>query len=203
MAGTVISSAAERNKEPILEVLQYLLEESFDVLEIGSGTGQHATYFAARMPHLVWQPSDCKEYLPDLSTRIRRHGLKNILPPVELDVRNHPWPVSSVDVVFSANTLHIMSWPAVEHFFAGVGEVLEPCGLLCVYGPFMYDGAHTSDSNARFDEYLRARDPGSGIRAFEDLDALARRQQLELDTDYQMPANNRMLVWRRVAACRS
>jgi cyclopropane fatty-acyl-phospholipid synthase-like methyltransferase len=200
---TSLSEACERNKGPILTVLRGELAGSHSVLEIGSGTGQHAAYFAAHLPHLSWQPSELPEALPELSERLRREGGPNLRPPVALDVEAQPWPVSAVDTVFSANTLHIMSWQAVEAFFRGVGALLTAPGVLCVYGPFRYHGRHTSDSNAEFDAFLRARDPLSGVRDFEALQELAQAQGLELHADHAMPANNRILLWQRAAHART
>jgi cyclopropane fatty-acyl-phospholipid synthase-like methyltransferase len=191
------SDACERNKGPILEVLRAELAASARVLEIGSGTGQHAVHFATHLPHLAWQPSELPENLAQLAERIRREGPANLQPPQPLDVREDPWGVAPADAVFSANTLHIMAWSAVIEFFRGVGAVLEAPGLLCVYGPFRFRGQHTSASNAEFDRWLKLRDPDSGVRDFEALDALARVQDLTLMNDHVMPANNRTLVWRR------
>ena len=192
------SEACERNKGPILEVLSSALASSRSVLEIGSGTGQHAVHFAAALPHLSWQPSELPGELAPLAERIRREGAPNLLAPIALNVREHPWAVEAVDAVFSANTLHIIPWSAVRDFFRGVGEVLGRSGLLCVYGPFRYRGEYTSDSNAEFDRWLKARDPASGIRDFEALDELARAAALVLAADHAMPANNRTLVWQRL-----
>jgi cyclopropane fatty-acyl-phospholipid synthase-like methyltransferase len=196
------SEACERNKGPILAVLRSELAASRAVLEIGSGTGQHAVHFATHLPHLLWQPSELPENLAALAERIALEGRVNLRAPLALDVRTADWGVAHVDAVFSANTLHIMSWSDVQHFFRGVGGVLGAEGVLCVYGPFRYRGRHTSDSNAEFDAYLKGRDPLSGIRDFESLDALARVQGLALAADHPMPANNRTLVWRRPAAPR-
>jgi cyclopropane fatty-acyl-phospholipid synthase-like methyltransferase len=195
-----LSEACERNKGPILEVLAVELAASTRVLEIGSGTGQHAVYFAAQLPHLVWQPSELPEDVPALLEHIRLEVGANLRPPLALDVRAHPWPTAPADAVFSANTLHIMAWSAVGEFFRGVGEVLEAPGVLCVYGPFRFHGEYTSDSNAEFDRWLKSRDPLSGIRDFEALDELAQAQGLEFCADHAMPANNRTLVWRRSQA---
>ncbi len=191
------SEACERNKGPILEVLKSALASTHSVLEIGSGTGQHAVHFAAGLPHLSWQPTELGEQLRLLAERIRLEGTPNLLAPIALDVRAHPWPVPRVDAVFSANTLHIVAWSVVREFFRGVGGVLGRQGVLCVYGPFRYEGQYTSDSNAEFDGWLKARDPVSGIRDFEALDELARAVGLVLDADHAMPADNRTLVWRR------
>lgn len=180
------SEACERNREPILTVLTRVLAGSRTVLEIGSGTGQHAAYFSAALPHLRWQASDVAEHLAG----IRMWGME----PIELDV-DRPWPPVDADAVFSANTAHIMSWPQVERMFAG-GAAMPSCELLCLYGPFSYGGQHTSESNARFDAMLRARDPQSGLRDFEAICALAERCGLRFDEDNAMPANNRLLVFR-------
>jgi SAM-dependent methyltransferase len=192
-----VSAACERNKGPILAVLSGELAASRSVLEIGSGTGQHAVHIARRLPHLSWQPTEIGAGLGALAERIRLEGPPNLAPPVVLDVRAHPWPVGRADAVFSANTLHIMAWDAVEHFFRGIGTVLATPGVLCVYGPFRYRDRYTSASNAEFDRFLRRRDPLSGIRDFEALDRLAAAQGLELAADHAMPANNQTLVWRR------
>jgi SAM-dependent methyltransferase len=191
-----VSEACERNKGPILAVLAAELAACRSVLEIGSGTGQHAVHFATHLPRLTWQPSETGEQLPLLAARVRLEGPANLLAPIELDVRSQPWPVSAVDAIFSANTLHIMAWDAVREFFRGVAAVLRAPGVLCVYGPMRYRGAYTSPSNAGFDRYLRTRDPASGIRDFEALDELARAAGLALHADHPMPANNQTLVWR-------
>ena len=191
------SEACARNKGPILGILSRALANSSAVLEIGSGTGQHAVHFASNLPHLTWQPTDRAASLPWLVARIAEEGPANLRPPLELDVAHAAWPAVACDAVFSANTLHIMSRPEVEAFFRGVGRVAGPGSLLAVYGPFRYGGAYTSQSNAAFDRSLRERDPVSGIRDFEALDALAARVGLHLEADYPMPANNQLLIWRR------
>jgi cyclopropane fatty-acyl-phospholipid synthase-like methyltransferase len=195
-----LSEACERNKGPILAALRKELAGRTRVFEVGSGTGQHAVHFAAGLPQLEWQPSELAENLPPLAERIRLEGGANLRAPLALDVRDDPWPVAAVDAVFSANTLHIMGWSAVREFFRGVGAVLPPEGVLCVYGPFRFGGRHTSDSNAAFDQYLKERDPESGVRDFEALDAEAQARGLRFAANHAMPANNRTLVWRRTAA---
>jgi hypothetical protein len=179
------SEASERNRAPILAVLKRVFRNSRRVLEIGSGTGQHAAYFAPQLPHLVWQASDVAENLPG----IRAWGVE----PVELDV-DHEWPAVEADAVFSANTTHIMSWPQVERMFAGIGR-LAPT-VVALYGPFNYGGRHTSESNARFDAMLRRNDPASGVRDFEKISALAEAAGLTLQEDNALPANNRLLVFK-------
>ncbi len=196
----MLSEACERNKGPILAILRTELAACRSVLEVGSGTGQHCVYFAAQLPHLSWQPSELGEALTALAERIRLEGPANLRPPLGLDVRARPWPLTQVDAVFSANTLHIMGWSSVQEFFRGVGAVLGRQGVLCVYGPFNYQGRYTSESNAAFDAHLRSRDAQSGIRDFEALEALAAAQGLRLAADHAMPANNRTLVWRRADA---
>ena len=191
------SEACERNKGPILGILESAFREVGQVLEIGSGTGQHAVHFSRHLPHLSWQPTDRAGYLAGLAARIALEGPANLRAPVALDVTEEPWPVVEADAFFSANTLHIMSWEEVKALFAGVGRRIVRRGVLAVYGPFRYGGRYTSDSNAWFDRDLRERDPASGIRDFESVDALAIAQGLGLEADHAMPANNQLLVWRR------
>jgi cyclopropane fatty-acyl-phospholipid synthase-like methyltransferase len=189
--------ACDRNRDPILAVLREHFATQRRVLEIGSGTGQHAVHFAAAMPWLSWHCSDVEENLEGIRAWLDGAALPNTPPPIALDVRGG-WPSERFDAVFSANALHIMGWAEVEAFFNGVGGVLEDAGgVLAVYGPFNYRGAFTSDSNRDFDDWLKARDPRSGIRDFEAVDELARGIGLELVADVAMPANNRTLVWRR------
>ena len=151
----------------------------------------------AAFRHLQWQSSDLAEALPGIEAWRAEAGLPNLLAPIALDVRRGPWPAGPWDAVYSANTAHIMDWPAVEALFAGVGRALDDRGRFCLYGPFHYGGRPTSESNARFDLALRQRIPGGGVRDFDDLDRLARAAAMVLDHDYEMPVNNRLLVWRR------
>jgi cyclopropane fatty-acyl-phospholipid synthase-like methyltransferase len=188
--------ATDRNREPILAVLRERFAERLAVLEIGSGSGQHAVYFAAALPWLRWQASDVAANLPGIQLWLDEAGLPNTPPPIEVDMRK-PWPELNFDAVFSANTLHIMGWPQVQQLFAGLGRRMPAGGLLTVYGPFNYGGLFTSDSNARFDASLRAGDPASGLRHFEDVNALANDAGLVLLEDRAMPANNRCISWRR------
>lgn len=188
------SDACERNREPILQVLRRVFADRKAVLEIGSGTGQHAAYFAPALQHLSWQPADVAENLPSIRLWREEAQAPGLLEPIELDV-DRPFPVVKVDAVFSANTCHIMSWPQVERFFAGVGALLPPSGAFALYGPFHYGGKPTSPSNAEFDAFLRGRDPKSGVRDFEEIAALAKRGGLVLKEDNAMPANNRLLVF--------
>jgi len=191
------SEACERNSEPILGVLREHFAAVADVLEIGSGTGQHAVYLAARLPHLVWQPSDLPAALAGIRAWVEEAGLANVRAPLALDVSAQPWPVTRAGAVFSANTAHIMAWTDVARMFEGVGEVLESGGPFALYGPFRFEGGYTSPSNARFDACLRARDAAGGLRDFEALDALAQAAGMHLERAVAMPANNHMLVWRR------
>lgn len=193
------SEASERNKAPILSVLQQAFATSRRVLEVGSGTGQHAVYFAKNLPHLTWLPSDQPEAVHWVRRRMEAEAPENIDPPVALDVATRPWALS-VDSMFTANTFHIMSWQEVVHFFDGVAEVLEENGVVCVYGPFRYAGGYTSESNARFDRSLRDQAPHMGLRDFEAVNQLAEGAGLELVADHSMPANNQTLVWQRVRA---
>ena len=192
-----VSEACERNKEPILAVLRTHLAECVQVLEVGSGTGQHAVHFARHLPHLTWQPTEQLSYLPDLAARVRVEGGANLRAPTVLDVRQAVWPARSVDAVFTANTLHIMSWEAVIALIGGVADVLKPGGVLCIYGPFRYGGGYTSESNGQFDRMLRERDPLSGIRDIEALCALTGPYGLSLAADHDLPAYNRLLAFRK------
>ena len=193
--------ACDRNRDPILAVLRGHFAGRRRVLEVGSGTGQHAVYFAGAMPWLEWQASDVAQNLPGIRAWLDDAGLANTPAPLALDVLQ-PWPEVDADAVFTANTLHIMGWNGVEAFFRGAGRVLSaaPGGMLAAYGPFNYGGGYTSDSNRDFDAWLRARDPQSGIRDFEAVDALASQAGLRLVDDVAMPANNRCLVWRVVSS---
>ena len=196
MSTVSFSQACENNKGPILAVLQPAFTHCQRVLEIGSGTGQHAVHFATHMPHLFWQCSDLPVHHSAIRERLISAGRENIATPIALDVAG-PWPEDLFDAVFTANTLHIMGWPEVEQFFAGVGRILPKGGVLAVYGPFNYNGAYTSDSNARFDEWLKKRDSKSGIRDVEAVHQLASNIGLQRQGDHTMPANNRCLVWVR------
>ena len=193
------SEACERNREPILAVLQRHFASRRHVLEIGSGSGQHAVHFAAALPGLTWQTSDLQSNLPGIAHWITESALPNLPPPLALDVTGR-WPEGQFDALFTANTLHIMSWQSVQALFAALPAVLSPHALVAVYGPFNYHGAFTSPSNAAFDLWLKQRSAQSGIRDFEAVDALARAAGLTLLEDCAMPANNRTLIWRSGAA---
>lgn len=193
------SEACERNREPILQVLREVFADRRHVLEIGSGTGQHAAYFAAGLEHLTWQASDRAANLPGIRHWLADARLPNTPEPIVLDV-DGPWPDRRYDAVFSANTLHIMSWPEVCLLFRRLPAVMTPDAVLVIYGPFSNAGRHNADSNAAFDRDLRARAAHMGIRDVEAVDAQARLAGLQLHDEVTMPANNRCLVWRRLAA---
>ncbi len=193
------SEACEQNKDAILAVLHEVFAGATQVLEIGSGTGQHAVYFATHLPHLVWQPTDLPVHHSGIRAWIDATGQSNVRPPLALDVAG-AWPHQTYDAVFSANTLHILRWSLVADLIAGAGRVLVPGGRLVLYGPFNYQGHYTSASNARFDAWLKARDPHSGVRDFEAVDELARSAGLDLLRDFPMPTNNRTLVWHKRTA---
>lgn len=192
------SQACENNKAAILEAIAPRLLAVDEVLEIGSGTGQHACYFAENLPGLLWQPTELDENRNVLQPRLQEYGGNNLRSAISLDVCQHPWPLAIPQAVFTANTLHIMPFEAVQSLFTYLGEASEVGTLLLVYGPFNYDGRYTSESNASFDDWLRARDARSAIRDFEQVDALARSAGYALVEDRAMPANNRLLLWQRL-----
>ena len=193
--------ACERNWQPILEILTtYLMPDSSGtLLEVGSGTGQHAVYLAPLLPSWQWLPSDLPSQLAGIEQWRQSSTAENILAPQELDL-SASWPDVSVDVVFTANTLHIISEALVENFVSGAASSLEEGGLLMIYGPFKYSGEFTSDSNAQFEQWLKNRDPLSGVRDFETVNALCHEQGLSLLADHKMPANNQMLIFKRVSS---
>lgn len=192
------SQACENNKAAILTVLQKAFQTTEKILEIGSGTGQHAIFFAENLPHLLWQTSDLSINHYSINQRVKLSNLNNINLAVLLDL-NHDWPTVSnhnkpqIDGIFTANTMHIVSWQLVLNFFDGVEKNLKDGGKLCIYGPFNYDGKFTSESNANFEFWLKDRDINSGIRDFEAIEALAKSAGLSLVADHTMPANNRLL----------
>lgn len=192
------SQSCENNKGPILDVLARVFSGRREVLEIASGTAQHACWFAAHLPHLLWQPSELPANLPITTPRCKAYTGDNLLLPLGLDVSATPWPVDEIPhAIFSANSLHIMPWHAVEALFAELGERAVEGTLLAVYGPFNYEGRYTSESNARFDQWLAAQSLHSAIRGIEDVNALAKQAGFCLLEDNAMPANNRLLVWEK------
>ncbi|MDJ0941133.1 MAG: DUF938 domain-containing protein [Woeseiaceae bacterium] len=189
--------AASRNTQPILDVLRDELIETKSVLEIGSGTGQHAVAFAAALPELRWQPSDVAENLPGIERQRRTADVPNILPAIELDVLDGDATASAYDCVYTANTLHIMSWEAVQSMCDIVGRALTHGGLFVAYGPFRRSGVFSTPSNAAFDESLRRQHPDMGIRELDDVDALLGCVGLSRRHSYAMPANNLLLAWEK------
>lgn len=188
--------ACERNRDPILDVLRPWFADRHRVLEIGSGTGEHAVHFAAAMPQLSWQTSDRPEALPGIRAWLDHAGLSNTPPPLALDVTG-AWPEGPFDAIFSANTLHIMAWPEVQQLFASLPAACTPDARMAIYGPFHEHGRPTSVSNADFDASLKARDPRMGVRDLEAVDALAVAAGFKLERRQPMPAHNLCVFWRR------
>ena len=191
------SQACANNQGPILTKLEPYFGDRKHGLEVGSGTGQHAVYFAERLAHLVWQCGDLQENHHGIQLWLDEAGLHNVLSPVALDADSPAWDVGAFDAVFSANTLHIMSWEQVVKTFEHLGQVLLPKAKVAIYGPFNYQGQFTSESNARFDATLKQQMPHRGIRDFEKVNQLAKNIGLDLVADNEMPANNRLLFWQR------
>ncbi len=189
--------ASERNKVPILHVLREILLPGDVVLEVGSGTGQHACYFACQLPHIRWQPTDLPGRLGSIRAYRRESALSNLLEPLELDLLSGDVPIDFANAVVCINTVHIVSWKGVENLFSLARGVLPSGGLLYVYGPYRYKDRDLEPSNVRFDLSLKTRDPDSGIRDFKAVDALARRQGFGFEQDRPMPANNRSIWWRK------
>ena len=192
------SGACDQNREPILSVLDTLLSDAKTVLEVGTGTGQHAVYFGEKLPHLLWQCSDQAQYHEGIQAWLNEASLPNVLPPIALNVSKDPWPDSQYDALYSANVMHIMHWENVVDLFVSGAKCIRKNGLMICYGPFNYEGKYTSQSNANFDQSLKMRDPNSGIRDFEALQKLAGENGLNFLKDIEMPANNRILVWQKV-----
>ena len=194
------SQACENNKKPILAILENTFANTAQVIEIGSGSGQHATYFGKNLPHLNWQTSDLAVNHQGINLWLDESQLPNVQRPIELDL-NKSWLLPSdlkkTEGIFTANTLHIISWPLVIKFFTGVSQNLKLNGTLCIYGPFNYQGKFTSESNAQFDLWLKDRDIKSGIRDFEAIKTLAESLGLHFIADNVMPANNRLLVFKQ------
>jgi SAM-dependent methyltransferase len=189
------SPSCERNQVPILSVLREILTVPGDVLEIGSGSGQHAVYFARALAHLRWQPTDMAENLPSISAWHAESGLANLREPLMLDIFSDHWPVTSSRAVVCINTIHIISWEGAIKLFSGVSRLLEPGGVMYVYGPYRYSDHPLEPSNIEFDRWLKSRDFLSGVRLFDDVNRLAMRNGLLLAGDRAMPANNRSVWW--------
>ncbi len=195
MTNKPFSESCEQNKAVIYETIEPYLLVGNEVLEIGSGTGQHAVHFASKVPGLIWQTSDLAENLPAINAWINDSHLSNLPEAIELDVRSR-WMNKTYDLIFSANTFHIMNQDQVEQCLLRCTGCLKVEGHLIVYGPFNYHGSYTSPSNEQFDGWLKSRDPQSGIKHFEWVNAIATRSGLQLISDIAMPANNRILIWR-------
>lgn len=193
------SPAFERNREPIGGALDRALDGVGTVLEIGSGSGQHAVWFARRFPHITWFPTEVADNLASVDAWRTESDLANLRPPLELDVLSDRWPAIEADAVVTINTLHIMPWPATPKLFAEAATLLPPGGVIFVYGPFRYAARPLEPSNARFDGWLQAQDPGRGLREFETVDAVARDHGFVLLEDLPMPSNNRSAWWRKAA----
>lgn len=194
------SQACENNKDPILQVIKTIFLEHTTVWEVGSGTGQHACYFAHNLPHIIWQPTDLEANNRGINCWVEEAGLTNLRKSLTLDVTNKKWPCSTIDALFSANTLHIMPWHQIKCFFAGLATYLAKDALVCFYGPFNYNGQYTSDSNKRFDLWLKEHDPQSGLRDFSDVKQLEKSVNLDIKNNFSMPANNRLLVFQNCDA---
>lgn len=196
------SPSCERNKDVILEQLLPFISSVSSVLEIGSYSGQHAFHFCPLLPNLTWYPSDQLELLASLNENIQRHNINNLKAALKLDVSvDSDWPAQTFDLLFSANTLHIMSWQHVVAMFSNLPKCLNENSYLCIYGPFKYNGEYTSASNENFQQWLQDRDPASGIRDFESINRLAESIDLKLIKDIAMPANNQLLIWKKNNVC--
>lgn len=191
------SPSCERNKEPILAVLREIFTAPGLVLEIGSGSGQHAVHFARGLPQMTWQPTDTTENLPSISAWRTEANLPNLREPMALDLFVDAWPAKEAQALVCINTIHIVAWEAVQKLFIGAGRLLKPGGILYVYGPYRYAGRALEPSNEDFDRWLKARDPVSGVRLFEDVNRLAEQNGLVLVGDRAMPANNRSIWWQK------
>lgn len=189
------SPSCERNKEPILAILREVLNQPALAVEIGSGSGQHAVHFARGLPHVEWQPTDVAENLTSIHAWGAEAGLKNLRKPLALDLFSDEWPVTEAQALICINTIHIVSWEGVEKLFAGAGRLLTSGGIMYVYGPYRYANRPLESSNEKFDSWLKARDPASGIRLFDDINRLAGQNGLTLAGDRAMPASNRSLWW--------
>ena len=197
LAQKPFSQACENNKQPILDILIRVFSDRKKVLEIGSGTGQHAVHFAPQLPQLIWQTADLEHNHGGINAWIDDHPAENLRSPLILDADHPPWLFDPVDAVFTANTCHIMAWSSVVNMFAGLDSAMEQDATLAIYGPFNYNGKFTSESNARFDQWLKQKAHHQGIRDFEAVNKLADKIGLTLIEDNEMPANNRLLVWKR------
>lgn len=194
-----ISPAFERNRGPILEVLREALRKPGLVLEVASGSGQHAAYFSNRLPHLDWQPTEVADKLASIEAYRMENDAGNLRPPLELDLTSDKWPLERVDHLICINTIHIVPWPAIKRLFSMGARILSAGGVFLIYGPYRYRDRPLEPSNLEFDRALRRRDPTSGLRYFEDVNRLAGNCGLRLVWDRAMPANNRCIWWQRAA----
>ncbi len=194
------SPAAEKNKTPVLEVLRERLAPTARVLEVGSGSGQHALHFTEALPELRWQPTEHPAVMPALEANLGAAGREAILPPLALDLAADSWPIGPFDGVYAANVMHIVSVPLGEALLRGAASVLGEGGQLLLYGPYRFGGAFTTESNAEFDQWLKARDPASGVRDFEAAAAAAEAVGLVFADNRAMPSNNQLLCFRRRAS---
>ena len=191
------SQAAENNKVPIADIMGRHLPADAFVLEIGSGAGQHALHMTHAFPGITWLPSEQEAVVPILRANLALYESNNIQPPLVLDLADFTWSGDRVDAVYAANVMHIVSESLGERLVQLAAEALKPLGLLVLYGPYKYNGQFTTESNASFDQWLKDRDPASGIRDFEALMATAKCTGLTLTQDHAMPANNQMLIFER------
>lgn len=192
------SEAAERNKKPIYQVLKKYLAADTRLLEIGTGTAQHAIYMATKLQNVQWICSDRRIHLEDIEKSLKKHQIKNLHGPLNVEIGIDDFPKGSFDYVYTANTLHIMSWKENKAFFKLLGKRLREGALVFIYGPFNFEGEFSSPSNKQFDEMLRSRDPHSGIRNFEDILANMTKFGFKFLENHQMPANNNILVFERL-----
>lgn len=191
------SETAEENKTLVFPVIKPYLDGVSMALEIASGTGQELVYFAKMTPEIVWQPTDLSANVSGIAQWVNNAGLQNTLPPVALDVGHAEWPIDEIEFAYTSNSLHIMSWQHVKALFAGLGDMMKTHAYFCVYGPFSFAGKHVSDSNLRFDRYLKQRDPLSGVRDTEALKDLGENHGLFLRDSVEMPHNNNILIWQK------
>jgi SAM-dependent methyltransferase len=197
----LVAPAVARNRDPILAILRQMLPHQGTVLEIASGSGEHALHFAANLPALMWQPSDVDPLaLKSIAAYRAGAALPNILAPLEVNVQAPTWPITRADAVVCINMIHISPWSASEGLFRGAGRVLPPGGVLYLYGPFQEHGRHTAPSNEVFDASLRARNPEWGVRDLDEVSELALRNGLQMIERIAMPANNFSVVFHRVTA---
>ena len=193
------SSSCERNYKVICDVLKKVIGNNHkNLLEVGSGTGQHAVYIAPQFPHITWTTSDLKLNHEGINLWLQEANISNIKGPLELEIGKNDFPDGNFDVVYTANTLHIMDWDKGKMFMELCGKNLNKDALVIIYGPFNYNGAYTSQSNASFDTFLKERDPLSGIRSFEEVNENLSSRGFTLLNDFEMPANNRTLCFKKI-----